>query len=557
VTFEDGSTVLGAEMLSGGTATFTTSALAVPSHSITASYGGDGNFTTSTSAALMQTINQDGTTTTVVSSVNPSVVGQSVTVTATVSASTPGSGSPTGTVTFKDGTTTLGTGALSGGTATFSTSVLAAGTHSVTVSYAGSASYAASTSSVLAQAVQIGTATTLASSVNPSVFGQSVTFTATVKASSGTPTGTVAFKDGSTVLGTGTLGSKGTATFSISALAVGGDSITTVYAGAGNFGGDTSTALMQTVNKANSAVTVASSANPSVVGQLVTFTATVTASSPGSGTSTGTVIFKDGGTTIDTGTLTAGKATFTTSALAFGSHSITASYGGDGNYNTGTSGTLTQKVNQASTSTGLTSSLNPSAVGQSVAFTATVTASSPGGGMPTGTVTFKDGTKTLGTGRLNASGVATFTTSTFAKGNHSVTAVYAGSTSYKTSTSVVVTQVVNATGAAVVTNGSTAPLLTEAPNSLTISVIQDGVSTSPTSTVSTSVVSVGIPAVTGAAASAPVVGGTTPASTEGATGEEPAPNTGTDSHPSPTANLDRIFAAFGRDWLDGEDNGHL
>src|SRR5262249_58437238 len=119
VTFLDGTTVLGTGSLSGGTASFSTAALSVSGHSITASYGGDGNFTTSTSAVLTQTVNQDGTSTSLASSANPSVFGQTVIFTATVTANAPGRGTPTGTMTFLDGTTVLGTSSLSGGTASF------------------------------------------------------------------------------------------------------------------------------------------------------------------------------------------------------------------------------------------------------------------------------------------------------------------------------------------------------------------------------------------------------------------------------------------------------
>ena len=88
------------------------------------------------------------TTTALASSVNPSTFGASVTFTATVSPS-----AATGTVTFKDGATTLGTGTLSGGTATYSTSGLTTGDHSITAEYGGDGSYAASTSSALTQTV--------------------------------------------------------------------------------------------------------------------------------------------------------------------------------------------------------------------------------------------------------------------------------------------------------------------------------------------------------------------------------------------------------------------
>src|SRR5262249_57419733 len=94
---------------------------------------------------------------TVTSSVNPLVFGQAVTFTATVSAVAPGAGTPTGTVTFKDGAISIGSGTLSAGSATFSTSSLSVGTHTVTVSYAGDTNLTASTSANLLQTVnQVG-----------------------------------------------------------------------------------------------------------------------------------------------------------------------------------------------------------------------------------------------------------------------------------------------------------------------------------------------------------------------------------------------------------------
>src|SRR5206468_4232089 len=94
------------------------------------------------------------------------------------------------------------------------------------------------------------------------------------------------------------------------------------------------------------------------------------------------------------------------------------------------------------TTTGLTSSVQPSVFGQPVTFTATVAAKSPGAGTPTGTVTFKDGSSTLGTGTLNSSGQAMFTTSTLAVGPHSITASYGGDATFSGSTSSPLTQTV-------------------------------------------------------------------------------------------------------------------
>src|SRR5262249_6876561 len=154
-------------------------------------------------------------------------------------------------------------------------------------------------------------------------------------------------------------------------------------------GGSTAPAFSQTVNRANSLSTVGSSVNPSVFGQSVTFTATVTAVAPGAGTPSGTVTFKDGGRTVSTQRLSGGVATFTTSALSVGSHSVTATYSGDSNFNaTGMGGStapaLNQVVNKANSLSSVSSSVNPSVFGQPVTFTATVTAVAPGAGTPSG-----------------------------------------------------------------------------------------------------------------------------------------------------------------------------
>jgi uncharacterized repeat protein (TIGR01451 family) len=104
--------------------------------------------------------------------------------------------------------------------------------------------------------------------------------------------------------------------------------------------------------------------------------------------------------------------------------------------------TATTTVINANTTTTVTSSQNPSTYGQPVTFTATVTAVAPGGGTPTGTVTFYDGTMVLGTGTLNALGQATFTTSSLSIGTHSITAIYNGDANYNGSTSPPVVQLV-------------------------------------------------------------------------------------------------------------------
>jgi hypothetical protein len=95
---------------------------------------------------------------------------------------------------------------------------------------------------------EAATTTTLTASPDPSTFGQSVTFTATVAGAGGIPTGTVTFMDSSTILGTGTL-NNGTATFSTAALTAANHSITAVYSGdEAEFNASSSVALMEVVN---------------------------------------------------------------------------------------------------------------------------------------------------------------------------------------------------------------------------------------------------------------------------------------------------------------------
>ena len=348
IMFYSGTTLLGTGMLSGETASFTTtSPLAAGNRTIKATYSGDTNDKTS-SGTLTQTVNQDSTTTSVVSSLNPSAYGQSVTFTATVSASAPGSGTPAGSVTFMDGSTKLATVALKNGAALYSTAKLPTGTDTITATYNGSSSFKTSSASVSQTVNQDQTTTKLTSSVNPSVYGQAVTFTATVSAASpgsGTPSGSITFMDGGNTIGTGLL-SSGKATFTTSSLSVGSHAITAVYSGDGNFTASTSTAISKGVNQAGSSTTVVSSVNPSVSGQLVTFMATVSATSPGSGTPTGTVTFEDGSTTLGTATLSGGTASLSISTLAVGTHSIKVIYSGDANFKTSTSVILKQVVNQ-------------------------------------------------------------------------------------------------------------------------------------------------------------------------------------------------------------------
>src|SRR5205807_2077726 len=156
--------------------------------------------------------------------------------------------------------------------------------------------------------------------------------------------------------------------------------LTGTYSGDGNFNGSADTESHQ-VDKADTSTSLSSSANPSKFGQSVTFTATVTVTSPGAGTPSATVTFMDGSTTLVTLTH-ADSAAPCSASVATGlydlplasaaAHHLPATTCADGNYFSATSSAESHHVNKADTSTSLSSSVNPSVFGQSVTFTATV-----------------------------------------------------------------------------------------------------------------------------------------------------------------------------------------
>jgi hypothetical protein len=312
------------------------------------------------------------------------------------------------------------------------------------------------------------TSTTVTSSVNPSIFGQSVTFTATVTnigTTTATPTGTVQFSvDGVAfgapvpISGSGTSAtamSGATATMSVSGSP---HTIQAVYTNTdGGFSGSSGT-LNQTVNPAPTSTKVVSSVNPSIFGQSVTFTATV-ANTAGAGistaTPTGSIQFSVDGVAFGAAVPLSGSgaaATATSSATATLSvsgspHTIKAVYtNSDGNFS-GSSGNAGQTVNPAPTATTVTSSLNPSILGQSVTFTATV-ANTAGAAIstatPTGSIQFMDGASSLGAPQaVSGSGTATMSTNALTAGSHSITAVYTNlDGTFKGSTSNSLTQLV-------------------------------------------------------------------------------------------------------------------
>ena len=464
VTLKNGAIPFGNITLSNGAGSLTTSSLAAGSLSITASYSGDANFGNN-SATLFQVVNLAPTSTTLTSKQNPSALNQSVTFTATLNGQY--GGTPGGIVTFTQGASNLGNAALIRGKATITYAFPATGTYPVVATYFGDASDSASASPAVNQLVgTISTSITLTSSGSPAFAGQSITFTASVTpASGGIPDGeTVNYYNGPAAIGTGAT-QNGIATLATSALPVGTGSITATYAGDATYQSGTSKIFRQVVSLNTSVTTMVSSANPAVYGQAVTLTATIAPAS-GSGVPTGKVIFKNGGNIIGSAPLVNGSATFTPSLLVAGSLPLTASYSGDANF-AASSATMTQTVSQAVTATALTSNPNPSSLGQTTTFTAMVTAAYQGS--ITGSVSFMNGSTTLGSVPISK-GKATFSNVFSVTGTDSISAVYTGDANNGASSSVVLNQVVNNGPTTTTVSSSGTPALAGQPVTFTATV---------------------------------------------------------------------------------------
>jgi hypothetical protein len=229
VLFQDGSAPLSTVPLTDNQAAYSTTYAKLGTHPITATYSGVLNIAAgSASPVLTEYIGGFPSSTSLTTSGSPTFVGQPVTFTATVT-STHGTIPDGELVTFYDGTTALASVALARGVAVYTTSSLSGKTHTINATYAGDKTFAPSSGTVKQVVNKYPTTTALSSSLNPSNFGQAVTFTATVTPSGPyAPTGKVRFFDGTTGIGSATL-SGGVAKLTKSTLAVGTHPITAQY----------------------------------------------------------------------------------------------------------------------------------------------------------------------------------------------------------------------------------------------------------------------------------------------------------------------------------------
>ena len=424
VQFSDGANPLGGPVTvdAGGIATLTTSALTTGTHRITASYGGSDTLQES-SDDLNQVVRRLVTTTTLTSSENPSSVGDAVTFTATVTSG--GAPLTSGDVTFSvDGTDELTTAVSAIGEATYTTSALTAGSHPIEARYVGTTTHAPSTASLDQVVDLLPSSTTLTSSANPSLFGASVTFTATVT-SNGAPvtSGSVTFSIGGTDVSTVAVSAQGEASLSSSSLAAGTHPIEARYSGTASIAVSVGT-LDQVVGQQESVTTVISSPNPADFGATVTLVASVTAG--GAPVTAGTVQFSAGGTPVGPSLPVQpdGTVTITQAGLSPGTIVFTATFSGTADVD-GSAGTVSQVINGRPSVTVLTGPAS-SELGEPVTFTATVTFE--GAPVTSGSVVFSDnGTAISGEVGVDGSGQVTFTTPDLTLGDHPLTAAYTDS----------------------------------------------------------------------------------------------------------------------------------
>ena len=363
----DGGKQIGTSILAAGTGqiTFTTSTLAVGSHSITAAYAGDSNYAPSTSAEVAQVVNQAQTSTAVAAVPNPGIAGGAVTLTATVKV-TQGVSTPTGTVTFTSGANTLGSAALSAaGTATLN-STFAVGSYSIVATYSGDANDSGSASAPYSLPVQIATtATTVTASPSPAIVDSTVSFVAKVTGNGGMPTGSVTFSADGASMGTATLDANGSATLAYSALAPGTHSITASYAGDANDSPSVSATISLLVATIPTATALGASSTGGASSQVTLVAAVVGATGP---TPTGTVTFMNGTTQIGSATLDSSGVATLIPNLATGTYTIVAVYSGDTLHSPSTS----EPVTVSGTPAGFNLTVNPPSVSMAAGQNATV-----------------------------------------------------------------------------------------------------------------------------------------------------------------------------------------
>lgn len=353
---------------------------------------------------------------TLTSSLNPSTYGDSVTFTAMVNDQT-----AEGTVSFFDGGTLLATVTVNIGEAIYTTSTLTAGSHPMTARFNGNADYAPSTSNVVVQHVS-KKARTISMTAAPasSTYGDSVSLTATV--SPAEEATSIDFYDGATLLGSAPVVG-GVATLTTTVLTAGTHSLTAAIAETENYLAATSASVSYLVAKAPRSITLTVAPSPSVYGNAITLTATLT---PGAEATS--VEFREGASVLGTSAVSGGVATFTTATLNAGAYNFSAATAATANYLAATSNSVAHTIEKA---TPVFSALSAPTVIVGTASTTVSGTISTGALVPTGSVTITVNsviyTATIGAGGAFS---ATVSTATLVVGAYPIQFSYAGDANF-------------------------------------------------------------------------------------------------------------------------------
>jgi hypothetical protein len=380
----------------------------------------------------------------VTSSLNPSFAGQAVSLTANVNSV---SGTPTGTVTFTDGATTLGTAPLNtSASASVTATSLPVGTQTITATLTPTGIFLPS-SGTLSQAVYPDVAAdTLTVTPNPATFGTTVSLSATVVANPPgvAPTGSISFSSNGTVLATVPI-INGLATYQTTALPAGSDSIGCHYLGDTNYGPSDCPFVTETISSsaAITALTLTPSANPA--GAFAPFSLIAVLSTSGTPVPGIQVTFSVDGSALGTNTTnTQGTIQYNPSGgiqLAPGQHTITAVSAANASY-AAANAAFIETVSTIPTTSTLTTSNSSTTFGTSIALSAAIAANLTGvaaaafagsGLTPGGTVTFYANGVFLGTAPVN-SGAAQLNTTALPSGSDTITCTYSGDANFSPGT---------------------------------------------------------------------------------------------------------------------------
>jgi uncharacterized protein (TIGR03437 family) len=407
----DGKPVCTGLPVAGGKVSCATSFPSLATYTVAANYSGDANTLAST-AALPVTVGQAVPAVYLASTPSSPVFGQDVWLDALVLGAG-GLPAPSGSIAFTDGGRTLATQPIGADGRAYYTATLAAGTHTIAATYSGDANY--QTASPTARTLTVAKAATV-TTVTALTGGPFTARINVAKPGSGTPSGTVQFRSGSTTVGSAPVTAQGSVVSATLSASNATGAIAAVYTGDANFVASTSDAV--TVYPVQTIVTLTSDNNPAPAGPSLAITAAVSVTPRAlAGPPTGSVGLSVDGKSLETTALTSGQAVFH-ATLAPGTHALTATYSGDTSYPT-SSGSLTQIVVAGASALTLAGSSPTSVYGQPVTFTASLHDRNTAG-----LVQFADGANSLGSLPL-VDGAASLVV-VLPAGTHNITASWSG-----------------------------------------------------------------------------------------------------------------------------------